>query len=58
MQHVPGDLALDQVVLRASPDRLLAKVLVGDPGEHDDGHRGLPREQPAKTVKILGVGQA
>ena len=45
VQHGPGDLALDQVVLRSGPHRLLAEVLAGLPGQHDYGHLGLEAQQ-------------
>ena len=45
VQHGPGDFALDQVVLRSGPHRLLAEVLAGLPGQHHDGRLGLDAQQ-------------
>ena len=53
VQHVPGDLALDQVVLRSGPDRLLPQVLVGVPGQHDHGGIRLDLEQLPQSVQAL-----
>ncbi len=53
VQLVPGDLALDQVILRAGPDRLLPQVLAGLAGQHDDGRLGLLLEQLPEPVQAL-----
>ncbi len=53
VQHVPGDLAFDQVVLRSGPDRLLPQVLVGVPGQHDHGGIRLDLEQLPQSVQAL-----
>ena len=58
VQHVPGDLALDQVVLRSGPHRLLAEVLAGLPGQHDDGRLRLDAQQLPQPLQALRVGQA
>ena len=58
VQHGPGDLALDQVVLRSGPHRLLAEVLARLPGEHDDGRLGLDAQQLPQPLQALRVGQA
>ena len=58
MQHVPGYLALDQVVLRSGPDRLLAQVLVRLPGQHHDGRLRVDPQQLPQPLQANGVGQA
>ena len=58
VQHVPGDLALDQVILGAGPDRLLAQVLARLAGQHDDGRLGLELQQLPEPVQALRVRQA
>ena len=58
VQHRPVDLALDQVVLRSGPHRLLAEVLARLPGQHDDGRLGLDAQQLPQPLQALRVGQA
>ena len=58
MQHVPGDLALDQVILRSGPDRLLAQVLVRLPGQHHDGRLRVELQQLPQPLQAAGVRQA
>ena len=53
VQQLPGDVALDQVILRPGPDRFLAQVLVGHTGQHDDGDVRLLPEQPPQAVQAL-----
>ena len=58
VQHVPGDLALDQVILSSRPDRLLAQVLVRLSGQHDDGRLRLEPQQLPQSLQALRVRQA
>ena len=58
VQHVPGDLALDQVVLRAGPDRPLPQVLIGLTGQHDDGGIRVELEQFPEAVQAARVRQS
>ena len=53
VQHVPGDLALDQVILGAGPDRLFPQVLARLAGEHDDGRIRLELQQLPEPVQAL-----
>ena len=58
VQQRPVDLALDQIVLRPGADRLLAQVLVGPPGQHDDGDLRQVLVQPAHPLQLPGIRQA
>ncbi len=58
VQHVPGDVAFDQVVLCSGPDRLFSQVLVGIAGQHDDGRFRLDLEQLPEPVQALRIRQA
>ena len=58
VQHVPGDLALDQVILGAGPDRLLAEVLARLAGQDDDGRLRLELQQLPEPVQALRIRQA
>ena len=58
VQHVPGNLALDQVVLRSGPHRPLAEMLVRLPGQHDDGGLGLDAQELPQPLQALRVRQA
>lgn len=51
------DVALDQVILRARPDRGRAEELIGPAGEHHDGGVGDVLPQPPNAVQITGVRQ-
>ena len=58
MQQLPGHFPLDQIVLRASADRLLAEILVLQARQHHDGGIRLLPEQPVEAVEAPRVGQA
>ena len=58
VQHVPGDVALDQVILGSGPDRLLPQVLARLAGQDDDGCFRLELQQLPQPVQPLGVRQA
>ncbi len=58
MQLRPGDVALDQVILRPGPDGLLTEVLVGQAGQDDDGGVRLLPQQLLQAVEAARVGQA
>ena len=55
---MPGDVALDQVILGAGPDRLLPQVLACLAGQHDNGRLGLEPEQLPEPVQALRIRQA
>ena len=58
VQHVPGDVALDQVILGSGPDRLLPQVLARLAGQDDDGCFRLELQQLPQPVQPLGIRQA
>ncbi len=58
VQHVPGHLALDQVILGSRPHRLLAQVLARIAGQHDDGRFRLDAQQLPQPLQALRVRQA
>ena len=58
VQLVPGDVALDQVVLSPGPDRLLPQVLARLAGQHHDGRLRLELEQLPEPVQALRIRQA
>ena len=58
VQLVPGDLALDQVVLGSGPDRLLPQVLARLAGQHHDGRLRLELQQLPEPVQALRIRQA
>ena len=58
VQHVPGDVALDQVILGAGPNRPLPQVLARLAGQHDDGRLRLELQQLPEPVQALRIRQA
>ena len=58
VQHVPGDLTLDQIVLSPGPDRLLPQVLARLAGQHHDRRLRLELQQLPEPVQALRIRQA
>ena len=57
LQHLGFDTPLDQVVLRPGTDRGDAEVLVGQPGQHHDGQRGVALGDAVQRIEAGGIGQ-